>query len=171
MAIIRVQGRDETLNDSAAQVAFLKRYGIGFEQWDVSRLGDAPEDTTEQAHILETFAPEIERLKAAHGYAAADVIALSPETPNLETVLGKFDREHLHSEDEVRFVVKGRGVFTIHNDADDVVFDVEVHAGDLLVVPDGTWHWFTLCEDRTIQCIRLFTSTQGWTPEYREAST
>lgn len=167
MAIIRVHGQSETMSDPEAQVRFLKKYDIAFERWDVSKLGEIPEDRTPQEHILETFSEEVARLKRDRGYQTADVIALSPSTPNLDVVLKKFDREHLHTEDEVRFVVNGRGVFTIHNDEDDVIFDVEVGAGDLLVVPEGTWHWFELCEDRTIQCIRLFTNTEGWTPEYR----
>jgi len=112
---------------------------------------------------------EIETLKARNGYTTADVISLRPETPNLDVMLAKFDKEHLHTEDEVRFVVDGRGVFTIHSDTDDKVFDVEVHPGDLLVVPINTWHWFTLCDDRQIKCIRLFQDTTGWTPHYREA--
>ena len=33
-------------------------------------------------------------------------------------------------------------------------------------VPEGTQHWFHLCYDRTIRCIRLFQDTSGWTPEY-----
>jgi 1,2-dihydroxy-3-keto-5-methylthiopentene dioxygenase len=171
MAVIRVHGRPDTIEGSAAQAAFLSRYNISFEQWDVGRLADAPkqEGESDQAHILRVFAPEVERLMRANGYLKADVVSLSPSTPNLEALLAKFDKEHLHNEDEVRFVVKGRGVFTIHNDADEVVFDVEVHPGDLLVVPDGTWHWFSLCEDQTIQCIRLFQSTEGWTPSYRHA--
>jgi len=170
MATIRIHDSDRVIDNASEQVAFLERYNIGFEQWDVSRLSTVPKSAdTEEAHILDVFTPEIERLKASHGYQSADVIALKPTTPNLDALLGKFDKEHFHAEDEVRFVVKGRGVFTIHNDDDDIVFDVEVTPGDLLVVPEGTWHWFTLCEDRTIQCIRLFESTEGWAPNYRHA--
>jgi 1,2-dihydroxy-3-keto-5-methylthiopentene dioxygenase len=172
MAIIRVHGKQEQIQDPSVQVSFLQRYNIGFERWDVSRLQDMPrvEGEGENDHILRVFSPEIKRLMAERGYQKADVVSLSPAMPNLEVILKKFDKEHLHNEDEVRFVVNGRGVFTIHNDADEIVFDVEVYPGDLLVVPDGTWHWFTLCEDKTIQCIRLFQSTEGWTPEYRQVT-
>jgi 1,2-dihydroxy-3-keto-5-methylthiopentene dioxygenase len=33
-------------------------------------------------------------------------------------------------------------------------------------VPCGTKHWFDLCTDRQIRCIRLFQDASGWTPEY-----
>lgn len=173
MAEIRVRSNDthnaQTISDPGAQGAFLERYDIGYEQWPIERLdGDAASSADDsQTFILETFRDEVARVMDAKGYASADVIRLTPQTPNLDGLLAKFDKEHHHDEDEVRFVVGGRGVFTIHNDDDDIVFDVEVHPGDLLIVPEGTWHWFTLCEDRTITCIRLFKSKAGWTPHYR----
>jgi 1,2-dihydroxy-3-keto-5-methylthiopentene dioxygenase len=43
---------------------------------------------------------------------------------------------------------------------------VEVGPGDLLKVPKGTTHWFTLCEERRIRAIRWFQDTTGWTPQY-----
>ena len=43
---------------------------------------------------------------------------------------------------------------------------IEVEAGDLINVPAGTKHWFNLCDDRHIRCIRLFQDPAGWAPEY-----
>ena len=158
-----------TLNDAGEQEAFLRVHGIGYEKWPISRLESVETQATSggQAHILETFAPEVSRLKSERGYITADVIGLCPQTENLDVILAKFDKEHRHSEDEVRFVVDGRGVFTIHSSVDDSVFDVEVVPGDLLMVPRGTWHWFTLCEDRKITCIRMFRDPSGWVADYR----
>ena len=153
MAELRVHGQDEVLTDASQIDAFVKQYGIDYEHWDITKLSAAGLADDDKEGILEVFSDEIAALKARGGYQSADVISLVPQTPDLDVLLAKFDKEHLHSEDEVRFVVDGRGVFTIHG-PDDVVFDVEVHAGDLLVVPADTWHWFTLCDDRTIKCIR-----------------
>jgi 1,2-dihydroxy-3-keto-5-methylthiopentene dioxygenase len=36
----------------------------------------------------------------------------------------------------------------------------------MINVPRGTWHWFDLCEDSNIRCIRLFQESSGWTPRY-----
>lgn len=172
MAEIRIRPENGhaagVIGDLDAQRAFLGRHGLDIERWPLARLdleaARASED--EQAYILGTFAGEIARLMASKGYEAADVIALYPETPNLDTMLARFDKEHFHDDDEVRFVVAGRGIFTIHSQSDDAVFDVEVVPGDLLIVPSGAWHWFTLCEDRTIKCIRLFRDKSGWVPHY-----
>lgn len=168
MATVTLRGNNETYADPGVIETFLKPYGITYEIWDASKLaadvqreGESPQDRT-----LRVFAPEIDQLRRRGGYVAADVVALRPDTPNLDAMLQKFRPEHKHTEDEVRFIVSGQGVFTIHG-ADDRVFDVNVRAGDLLVVPAGTWHWFDLCEDRQIVAIRLFTSREGWTPVYR----
>jgi 1,2-dihydroxy-3-keto-5-methylthiopentene dioxygenase len=166
MAQLRVRDTDIVLDSPDQIQAFVKEYGLDYERWDISKLHTSEvQAETEQERILTIFKDELNTLKARGGYQSADVISLSPSTPNLDVLLAKFDKEHLHTEDEVRFVVDGRGVFTIHS-PDDRVFDVEVHPGDLLVVPTDTKHWFTLCEDQTIKCIRVFTSTDGWVAHY-----
>lgn len=171
MAEIRVHGSDIVLTDPAKIKEFTGKYGLDYELWNIDKLHSEEakkiEAASEEERILEVFKDEIAQLNARGGYQSADVIALSPDTPNLDDLLAKFVREHDHSEDEVRFVVDGRGVFTIHA-PDGTIFDVEVHPGDLLVVPEGTWHWFDLCEDKTIKCIRIFTSKEGWVANYRD---
>ena len=174
MAELRIHGSDETLTSPEQIKAFVARHGaLTYERWEIDKLhspsGALAEGESEQERVLRVFAPEIERLMKEGGYQSADVIAIEPTSPNLEAMLSKFDKEHLHREDEVRFVVDGRGVFTVHTE-EDVTYDVEVHPGDLLVVPIDTWHWFTLCEDRRIKCIRVFESREGWTPHYRDAA-
>ena len=46
-------------------------------------------------------------------------------TPNLDAMLAKFSREHWHDEDEVRFIVEGRGLFHVHPQ-NGPVFAIEV---------------------------------------------
>ena len=96
----------------------------------------------------------------------ADVIDVNPSTTDLEAMLARFDKEHTHDEDEVRFILAGRGIFFLHIDGR--VVSVEVGPGDMLRVPRGTTHWFTLCEDRRIRAIRWFQQTSGWTPHYTD---
>lgn len=162
MARIRVQDANREITDHQEISEFLKPFGISYEKWDVEgRVG--PEATNEE--ILDAYAPEIERLKEQGGFVTADVINVTPETPGLEDMLAKFNKEHTHSEDEVRFTIKGSGLFHIHPD-NAPVFAIQVESGDLISVPTGTQHWFDLCDDRTIRCIRLFEDTSGWTPHY-----
>ncbi len=170
MATITIADQENRrIEDAEAIRAFLEPFGINYEQWDVAgRIGDQASDE----EILEAYAPEVARLKAAGGFVTADVINVNPETPGLDAMLEKFSKEHTHSEDEVRFTVRGQGVFHIHARARDshdaAVFAVHVESGDLINVPAGTRHWFDLCEDRQIRCIRLFEDQSGWTPHYVE---
>ncbi|MFY0535799.1 1,2-dihydroxy-3-keto-5-methylthiopentene dioxygenase [Nannocystis pusilla] len=87
------------------------------------------------------FQGALDRLKAARGYVAQDVIELRPDTPNLDGLLAKFKDEHLHRDDEVRFVLDGEGIFDIRG-ADERWIRVQVERGDLIVVPADLYHRF-----------------------------
>jgi len=164
MALVHIPKQDREISKPEEIRAFLSDYGIQFEQWDVA--GRLAEDATDE-QILAEYAPEIQRLKDAHGFVTADVINVNPNTPGLDDMLAKFDKEHLHTEDEVRFTVEGSGVFHI-NPQTAPVFSITVETGDLISVPEGTHHWFNLCTTKRIRCIRLFEDKSGWTPEYMD---
>jgi 1,2-dihydroxy-3-keto-5-methylthiopentene dioxygenase len=111
----------------------------------------------------------IERIKREHGYVDQDFIALLPDTPNLEAICAKFDQEHYHTEDEVRFVVEGEGIFDVRGDADEWI-RIEVQEGDMIVIPARTFHRFYLTGRKRIRCMRLFANHDGWAPLYRGAA-
>jgi 1,2-dihydroxy-3-keto-5-methylthiopentene dioxygenase len=159
------------LEENGAVSAYLKRQGMIYESWDIERLNGhlkesyalEPED---QQLILDSYASEISGLKSRQGYITQDIVVLSAATLNLDTILEKFRREHHHADDEVRFVVDGSGVFTIRRGS--LIFDVTVAAGDLIVVPAYTRHWFDLTHERKIKCIRIFKDPAGWVAIYDE---
>jgi 1,2-dihydroxy-3-keto-5-methylthiopentene dioxygenase len=160
MAVLRFPEEDRVLDDESEIHISLAALGINYERWDLSRVpADAPADA-----VLAAYSEEIEDLKNRGGFVTADVIDVNPETPNLDAMLARFDKEHTHSEDEVRFILAGRGIFFLH--LGEKVVSVEVGPGDMLRVPRGTTHWFTLCEDRRIRAIRWFQERAGWTPLY-----
>ncbi|GAB5403593.1 MAG: acireductone dioxygenase [Aureliella sp.] len=164
MARVLIPTENREISDVSEIKSYLEPHGIWYEHWPVEeRL--ATDASNEE--ILEEFAPEIESLKERGGFVTADVINVNRDTPNLDAMLAKFDKEHTHAEDEVRFTVAGRGLFHIHPE-NGPVFAVEVESGDLINVPNGTKHWFNLCDDRQIRCIRLFEDPAGWTPDYIE---
>lgn len=166
MANVHVPDENRTITDAHDIAEFLRPFGIWFETWNVAGRIDAEAEAVE---ILQAYAPEIERLKSRRGFVTADVVSVNPETPNLESMLDRFRQEHTHAEDEVRFTVKGQGVFHVHP-AEGPVFAIQVGPGDLINVPRGTRHWFDLCQDKTIRCIRLFQDASGWAPHYVEGS-
>lgn len=165
MAIIDVPRRNVRLTDAREIGDYLSGVGIDYERWE--NLKQVPEDASDQ-EILDGYAEEIEALKAKGGYVTADVINIVPTTPGLDAMLNKFNKEHWHDEDEVRFIVKGHGLFHIAPENGDVV-SIEMEAGDMIRVPRGTRHWFNLCGDRTVRAIRLFQDVSGWTPHYTDS--
>ena len=165
MAIVKIPDENRTLKDRQAVTQYLAGMGIDYQRWEPGHpLGpDAPAE-----EILSAYAAEIAELRARGGYVTADVIDVHPQTPGLEAMLAKFNREHWHDEDEVRFIVEGRGLFHVRP-REGPVAAIEVEAGDLIRVPRGTWHWFDLCADRRIRAIRLFQDPAGWTPNYTQS--
>jgi 1,2-dihydroxy-3-keto-5-methylthiopentene dioxygenase len=163
MATVRIPDENRSLTEQDEVVRYLRTLGIDYERWPVAER--VPESATAD-EVLAAYAPEIEQLKAQGGYVTADVIDVTAETPGLEAMLAKFKTEHWHDEDEVRFIVRGRGLFHVHPQEGGPVIAIEVEPGDLIRVPRGTWHWFDLCGDRDIRAIRLFQDKSGWTPHY-----
>jgi 1,2-dihydroxy-3-keto-5-methylthiopentene dioxygenase len=147
--------------DSEVEIrAELAAFGIQYERWSLDRVSaDASADD-----VLAAYADEIEEIKRRGGYITADVIDVNAATPGLDAMLARFDKEHTHAEDEVRFILSGRGIFFFNFHGR--IASCEVGPGDMLNVPRGTFHWFTLCEEKTIRAIRWFQDTAGWTPNY-----
>jgi 1,2-dihydroxy-3-keto-5-methylthiopentene dioxygenase len=138
-------------SDAAISEADLSRAGVLYERLP-----------------LDDYQSSLERLKAERGYVAQDIVELSPETPDLRVVCDKFKDEHLHRDDEVRFVLAGEGIFDIRA-VDGRWMRVQVEAGDLIVVPADLYHRFLLTDRQQIRCVRLFKDAAGWVPEYRVA--
>jgi 1,2-dihydroxy-3-keto-5-methylthiopentene dioxygenase len=165
MAVVKIPADGVTISDPEKVAAFLGANGIEYERWQAAH--EVGPDASADA-VLAAYAGEIEPLMARGGYVTADVIDVSAGTPNLDTMLARFNREHWHDEDEVRFIIEGRGLFHIHPNQG-AVFAIEVGPGDLIRVPRGTRHWFDLCAERRIRAIRLFQDPSGWTPHYTDS--
>ena len=98
------------------------------------------------------------------GYVTVDVISLNSDHPQKAELRAKFLDEHRHAEDEVRFFVAGRGLFTLH--IDDYVYAVLCEKNDLISVPAGTPHWFDMGEHPHFVAIRLFNNPEGWVANF-----
>jgi 1,2-dihydroxy-3-keto-5-methylthiopentene dioxygenase len=164
MAVVKIPAENTTLTDANEVTAFLEARGIEYQRWTPNR--DLPPDASAD-EVLNAYSDHVDALKARGGYVTADVIDVKADTPNLDVMLAKFNREHWHDEDEVRFIIEGRGLF--HVNAGGSVFVLEVGQGDLIRVPRGTHHWFDLCAEKRIRAIRLFQDPSGWTPHYTDS--
>lgn len=146
--------------DEAVSLAQLERLGVRY-----AYVEPAGHDTpgTASHGALQSFREE-------QGFRNSDVLNVSPSTlPDYEKKLAAFFEEHIHEDPEVRYVLDGSGYFDVRDDADEWV-RVAVEAGDLIVLPMGIYHRFTLDEREYIRAERLFRDLPKWVPINRPAA-
>jgi len=171
MAKVVFRNSGKVIEDNTQIKEILSEYGIFYDVWGVDRLPenlrkDYELSEEKQKEIIKAYEKELKELKEKMGYITEDIVVLWEKTPNLEGLEAKFKREHHHTDDEVRFVIDGSGVFPV-NIGDDIM-DIYVEAGELIVVPAGARHWFELDENKKIKCIRVFKTPAGWEAIYEK---
>jgi 1,2-dihydroxy-3-keto-5-methylthiopentene dioxygenase len=165
MANIRMRNTNKRLTEEHEVKRFLDGQGVLYEHWDMEKLPDDLRDNfilsdERKAEILTIFDSEVRSLANRRGYKQWDIVALSDATPNLDELLKKFEQVHVHTEDEVRAITAGNGIFTIKGDSG--YFDVELSPGDVISVPVHTPHFFTLMDNRQVVAVRFFIDASGW---------
>ncbi|WP_321837949.1 1,2-dihydroxy-3-keto-5-methylthiopentene dioxygenase [Pseudomonas kulmbachensis] len=146
------------LEDIASTLA---EQGVRFDRW---QAGTPIQPGASQEQVINAYRPQIDRLMSEGGYVAVDVISLNSDHPQKAELRAKFLDEHRHVEDEVRFFVAGRGLFTLH--IEDYIYAVLCEKNDLISVPAGTRHWFDMGEHPHFVAIRLFKNPEGWVADF-----
>jgi 1,2-dihydroxy-3-keto-5-methylthiopentene dioxygenase len=159
---LRLPKKNKDTTDFPEIQSYLRDRGVSLTRWSASF---PLKDDAAQEEILKAYAHEVEPFMKKNGFQSADVISVHPGTENLAALREKFLREHVHSEDEVRFFVDGEGKFWFHFDDEDVAC-VTCVKGDFLSVPKGFRHWFDLAPKYSVKAIRIFTSKEGWVAQY-----
>lgn len=135
--------------------------GVRLERWQADReIADDDDSET----IIAAYQAEIDRLVAERGYQTWDVVSMHPDHPDKDAFRRKFLDEHTHSEDEVRFFVRGQGLFIMH--IEDKVYSMLCEKDDLISVPANTRHWFDMGPNPTFTAIRLFNNPEGWVANF-----
>jgi len=108
--------------------------------------------------------PELERIRASQGYTYHDFVTCSPDKlPCYEEKIKSFFEEHIHADDEVRYCVEGSGYFDVR-DKQDQWIRIAMTPGDLITLPAGIYHRFTMDTHNYIKAMRLFVGDPVWTP-------
>ncbi|MGG4341859.1 acireductone dioxygenase [Paenibacillus lautus] len=167
MAEIVIRNTNERITGEDNVREFLNNQEVVYEHWNMEKLPAALQENfklsdDDKKRILDIYDEEIRDLAARRGYKIWDVITLSESTPNIEDLLKKFEEVHTHSEDEIRAIVGGKGIFIIKGSDDVGYFNVELEPGDVISVPENTPHFFTLMENKQIIAVRLFIEENGW---------
>ncbi len=166
MAILQLEN-GQTLTDLEHIGGHLAALNIQLKRWPVggntlALLAQPSLQDDEKEQVLRSLDHYFDSLE---GYQSRDLIVLNPDTPNLNGLLEKFSRPHTHSDDEVRYIVDGEGVFGFVC-PDGTQMELTIQPEEYINVPAGTEHWFYLTSLRRIKAVRYFVDTLGWTPEY-----
>ncbi|CCH40915.1 Acireductone dioxygenase [Wickerhamomyces ciferrii] len=109
---------------------------------------------------------EVNTIAQERDYKNRDQVEISPNSfpPDvLKTKLDSFYAEHIHEDEEIRYVIDGEGFFDIRS-AQDEWIRIKVFANDLIILPPGIYHRFTLSTKNFIKAIRLFKDEPKWIP-------
>uniref|UniRef100_A0A673CS47 Acireductone dioxygenase n=1 Tax=Sphaeramia orbicularis TaxID=375764 RepID=A0A673CS47_9TELE len=120
------------------------------------------------ADIYETD-PDLEQIRKEQGYSYMDIITIHKDKlPNYEEKLKMFFEEHLHLDDEIRYILDGRAYFDVR-DKEDRWIRISMSKGDLITLPAGIYHRFTLDETNYTKAMRLFVGEPVWKAYNRPA--
>lgn len=87
---------------------------------------------------------ELQKIREARGYDYLDMLDLCPEkVENYEMKLKNFYTEHIHADEEIRYCLEGSGYFDVR-DKQDHWIRIWIKPGDLIILPAGIYHRFTL---------------------------
>ncbi|XP_063040591.1 acireductone dioxygenase [Engraulis encrasicolus] len=113
--------------------------------------------------------PELEKIRKERGYSYTDIVCIRKDTlPNYEEKLKMFYEEHLHLDDEIRYILDGRGYMDVRN-KDDRWIRIAISKGDLITLPAGIYHRFTIDENNYAKAMRLFIGEPVWKAYNRPA--
>ncbi|KAI9337752.1 1,2-dihydroxy-3-keto-5-methylthiopentene dioxygenase 3 [Obelidium mucronatum] len=114
---------------------------------------------------------KVETICAERQYKNRDVINIHKDTlPNYDQKLKIFFEEHIHEDEEIRFILDGSGYFDVR-DKNDEWIRIAANKSDMIILPAGMYHRFTLDTNNYIKAMRLFKEDPQWTPLNREVET
>ena len=124
----------------------------------------------------------VDELASERHYKNRDMITVSPQAMGdvYEDKVKMFFNEHLHEDEEIRYILEGNGFFDVRSEGDEWI-RIGLEKFDVIVLPPGIYHRFTTDENNVslfqsivfkvllmglqyIKAMRLFKDEPKWTP-------
>jgi len=122
---------------------------------------------------VDGYESKVNAIAKERDYKNRDMINVSKEGFGdlYEEKIKGFFQEHMHEDEEIRYILSGSGFFDVRETPTDSWIRLSVTPGDLLVIPAGIYHRFTLDEANNIKALRLFKDEPKWVPYNRSVET
>lgn len=117
-------------------------------------------------HYIDNL-PELEALATKRNYKNRDKISLSLDSfggdqSAYDAKMRQFYKEHYHEDEEIRYILDGEGYFDVR-DKEDRWIRAKLTKNDLLILPAGIYHRFTLLSRlQNVTAMRLFKDEPKW---------
>lgn len=109
---------------------------------------------------------ELEKICIQRNYKNRDEKRISTDLPNYDDMLKTFATEHLHADEEIRYVLSGSGYFDVRSKKDEWI-RIHVTKGDMIVLPEGIYHRYVQDISNFIHVMRLFQDEPKWVAQNR----
>lgn len=106
---------------------------------------------------------ELEAICNTRGYKNRDQVKIGLHMENYDAMIKKFATEHLHEDEEIRYILAGSGYFDVRNKQDQWV-RIQVIKGHMIILPERIYHRFSPDVNNSVHAMRLFTTDPKWTP-------
>ena len=108
-------------------------------------------DELARVGVLYSHHPSVESvdaLAAEREYKNRDVVTISPSAMGeiYELKVKSFFSEHMHEDEEIRYIREGKGYFDVRNEGDEWI-RILLEKDDLIILPAGIYHRFTTDAD------------------------
>ncbi|KAH8928655.1 hypothetical protein BT69DRAFT_1311366 [Atractiella rhizophila] len=107
---------------------------------------------------------KLDEVAVQRSYKNRDIMELSKDTlkDEYEKKLQMFYAEHLHEDEEIRYILEGSGYFDVRDKGDSTWIRIHCELDDLIILPAGIYHRFTLDHGNFVKVMRLFKEAPIW---------
>ncbi|CDO72549.1 hypothetical protein BN946_scf184983.g32 [Trametes cinnabarina] len=133
-------------HDSGRDVPLETLAALGVLYWRIPV--DAPEG----------WERKIDAIAEERKYSSRDVVTANKDALGaaFEEKMAMFFKEHIHEDEEIRYLLEGSAFFDVREHTTDSWVRCHLEAGDMIILPAGIYHRFSLDEQEHARTLRLF---------------